>query len=264
MTALPSPSHRRLVVFRVVTGLVAVLMLLAAPNVLAPWLPINLQPDVLHPEVARWHAAVEGSGDVVGLLLLLLLLRRPAENPLVVVSYAMSVVVATLVVLPFTGPSLLFAIVPVLLVLAAYPYWRQVAGLRRTIRPHPVLLVIAVAAAAALAVPAVVALRHQIAGVGEMAATNQWATYAEHLTTAAIGGFLAASGLPGSRRFAGLGSAGWIYLGVSAIVLRHQPDSWGVPGGLAAIATGAVVAVVAIAARRRSARPARVPLATPA
>jgi hypothetical protein len=255
MSTSPVPSRRRLRIFSLVVGLAIVVLLLAAPNALAPWLDVNLQPDVHHPELARWHSAVEGTGDVAGLVLLVLLLRRPAGHPLVVLSFATSALVATALVLPFTGPSLLFALAPVVLVLAAYPYWDRVTGLRRALRPHRALAAVAVLAAAALAAPVATALRLQIAGVGEMAATNQWATYAEHLTTLVVGGLLAATGLPGWRPFAAVTAAAWIYLGAVAVALPDQPDSWGIPGGLAAVAGGAVIALVA--ARGRRPAPAR-------
>ncbi|WP_448626695.1 hypothetical protein [Geodermatophilus sp. URMC 64] len=255
MNTSPTPSTRRLWTFRVVTGLAIALFLLAAPNVLAPWIDVNLQPDVHHPELARWHSAVEGTGDVAGLVLLVLLLRRPAGHPLVVLSFASSALVASALVLPFTGPSLLFALAPVLLVLVTYPHRRLVAGVRRMLRPDPVLAGVAVLAAAALAAPVVTALRHQLAGVGEMAATNQWATYAEHLTTLVLGTLLAAGGLPGWRPFAAVTATAWVYLGAVAVALPEQPDSWGIPGGLAAIAAGAVIALVAARGRRPAARP---------
>jgi hypothetical protein len=258
MPAPTSPSRRRLWTFRILTGITAALVLLALPNLLAPWLDINLNEGLQHPELERWHAAVEASGDAAAFIALLFLLRRPAGNPMLAVSFAVSAVVATLMVLPFTGPLLLFILVPVALVVASYPYWPVLRGLRREdVRPVRPLLAVSVLGAAALAAPVATALRLQIAGVGEMAATNQWATYAEHCTTLALTALLASLGLPGWRVMAGTLAARCIYLGAVAVALPTQPDSWGVPGGAAALVVGVVAAYAAITARRPSVSGAR-------
>jgi hypothetical protein len=257
MPAPTSPSRRRLWTFRILTGITAALVLLALPNLLAPWLDINLNEGLQHPELERWHAAVEASGDAAAFIALLVLLRRPAGNPMLAVSFAVSALVATLMVLPFTGPLLLAILVPVALVVVSYPYW-SVRGLRRAdVRPVRPLLAVSVLGAAALVAPVTTALQRQIAGVGEMAVTNQWATYAEHCTTLALTALLASLGLPGWRVMAGTLAARCVYLGAVATALPTQPDSWGVPGGAAALVVGVVAAYSAIAARRPSVSGAR-------
>src|SRR3954452_6555835 len=214
MPETASPSRRRLWTFRIVTAVTAALVVFALPNLLAPWLDVNLNEAVHHPELERWHSAVEGSGDAAALLALLVLLRRPAANPLLAVSLAASALAAGVLVLPFTGPSLLFILLPVVLVVVSYPFWGLVRGVPpMDVRPLRPLLAVAVLAAAALAAPVAAALQRQIAGVGEMAVTNQWATYAEHCTSLALTGLLAALGLPGWRVFAGILAARCLYLG---------------------------------------------------
>lgn len=249
-TPVPT-SPRRLWTFRIVTALTAALVLFALPNLLAPWFDINLNPAVQHPQLERWHAAVEGSGDAAALVALLVLLRRPAANPLLAVSFALSAAVAAVLVLPFTGPSLLFILLPVALVVGSYPYWGLLRGLRREdVRPVRSLVAVGVLGAAALVAPVTAALQRQIAGVGEMATTNQWATYAEHCTSLALGALLVSVGLPGWRVMAAILAARCLYLGAVAIALPGQPDSWGRPGGAAAVVAAAVVAHAAITARR--------------
>jgi hypothetical protein len=253
MPAPVYPSRRRLWTFRILTAITAALIVFALPNLLAPWLDVNLNPAIQHPELERWHDVVEGTGDATALVVLLTLLVRPARNPLLVLSLAVSCLVAAVVVLPFTGPSLMFILLPVALVAASYPYWRLLRGIRpRDLRPPRPLLAVGVLGAAALAAPVATALQHQIAGVGEMAVTNQWATYAEHLTSLALGGLVAGLGLPGWRLLAGTLAARYLYLGIAAIALPAQPDSWGVAGGVAALVAGAVIAVAVLIAPARS------------
>jgi hypothetical protein len=236
----PSPSRRRVWTFRIVTGLTIVLLLFALPNVLAPWLDINLDPSIQHPDLARWHKAVEGSGDAAALTLLALLLW-PRRYPSMVLGMVVSAVVASALVLPFTGPSLLFILAPVLLVIGTYPYWTVVRGMGSVIRLHRGMLAVAVVGAAALLPQVISSLSAQIAGAPEAVAGNQGATYAEHITSLVLGCFLAATRLPGWRLGTGVLAARLVYLGVVAIVFPDLPDSWGVVGGIAAVAAGAVV-----------------------
>jgi hypothetical protein len=245
------PTPRRLWTFRILTGITAALVVFALPNLLAPWFDINLNPAIQHPELERWHAAVEGSGDAAAFVALLVLLWRPARNPLLAVSFALSAVVAAVLVLPFTGPSILFILLPVVLVVATYPYWGLLPHVRRHgVRPIPSLFAVGVLGSAALAAPVTTALQRQIAGIGDMAATNQWATYAEHCTSLALGALLVSVGLPGWRVMAATLAARCLYLGTVAVALPTQPDSWGTLGGAAALAAGAVIGYAAITARR--------------
>src|SRR4051812_34196830 len=182
----PAPSRRRLWTFRIVTGLTIALLLFALPNVLAPWFDINLDPSIHHPELARWHKAVEGSGDAAALTLLALLLR-PRRYPSMVLSLVLSAVVATVLVLPFSGPSLFFILAPVLLIVATYPYRPVLLGLGSTVRLHRGLLAVGVVGAVALAPEVVSSLSAQLAGAAEAVAGNRGATYAEHITTLVLG-----------------------------------------------------------------------------
>jgi hypothetical protein len=131
VAATTSPSRPRLRTFRILTEITALLILLALPNLLAPWLDVNLNPAIHHPEVERWHTAVEGAGDACAFVVLVALLWRPAANPLAAASLALSVAVSAVMVLPFTGPSLLFILLPVALIAVTYPYWGLLRGIRR-------------------------------------------------------------------------------------------------------------------------------------
>jgi hypothetical protein len=250
MLAPTPPSRRRLWTFRILTGITALLLVSTLPNLLAPWLDVNLNPAVQHPELERWHFVFEGAGDAGALVILVALLLRPARAPVLVASLAISLVVGAVFILPFTGPLFLLILVPVALIVASYPYWRLLRVRREDIRPVRPLLVVGVLAAAALAAPVATSIRRQLAGVGEVATTNQAITYAEHLTTFALTGLLLSLALPGWRIMAGTAAASWIYLGAVAIALPTQPDSWGTIGGAAALVAGTVVGYAAITARR--------------
>lgn len=247
--------------FYTFAAMTALMLMAAAPNVLAPWLPIHLNPAIENPDQARWFNAVEGSGDVTVLILLVALLLRARSLPLVIASSAIGMLVTDPLVLPFTGPMMLVILLPMVLVVATYPHWRLIRAWRprdvRVVRP---VLVISILALAALAAPVGLALQHQITGSGNLVEANEWATYAEHLSSLAIGGLFIATGLPGWRLMAWLAGFRWLYLGTVAVMLPDQPSSWGFTGGLAALLVGAVFTVTAAGRRDTEAQePATAP-----
>src|SRR4029079_13681692 len=115
----------RRIVFTIITGIVTYFLLTNLFRLAAPWASMAWYPHddarQLNPELHRWHEAMWGA--VTGLFeggVLLTLLWRPRENPLLVQFMASVVIGAALTVLPFE-PSLLFVIVMLTLVVIAYP-----------------------------------------------------------------------------------------------------------------------------------------------
>src|SRR5690242_3940625 len=115
----------RRILFSLIAGVVTYFLLtnlfrLAAPWASMAWYPHD-DPRQLNPELHRWHEAMWGA--VTGILeggVLLTLLWRPRQNPLLIQFMALVVIGAALLVLPFE-PDLLFVIVMIALVVIAYP-----------------------------------------------------------------------------------------------------------------------------------------------
>src|SRR6476660_5282142 len=101
-TAAPAPpaSHRRRLLFTVVGGLVGLALLTAAPNVLAPWVDVNIE-NLADPDRARWSLALEGVVDLLALVCLVVALVRPARSALLVQYLLYAPVLAAAVVVPF-------------------------------------------------------------------------------------------------------------------------------------------------------------------
>src|SRR5262245_46567164 len=134
----------RRIVFTLIAGLVTLIFLSNLNKLTAPWASLDSFPDddprLLHPDLHRWHEAMWGA--VTGILeggVLLTLLWRPRAYPLLMQFMAMVVILATLLVLPFE-PGLLFVILVVATVVAAYPAPRALIDFSRGGSPSRTLL----------------------------------------------------------------------------------------------------------------------------
>jgi len=247
----------RRILFTLIAGVVAFFLLtnlfrLAAPWASMSWYPHD-DPRQLNPEFHRWHEAMWGA--VTGILnagVLLSLLWRPRENPLLIQFIALVVIGAVLTVLPFE-PSLLFVIVMLALVVVAYPLPRALLDFSREepfIRP---LLALSVAAALLL-MPYIIRLVFwQIQGVGgEHAVANQWISDIEHTTFLLLAMFLASTKRPGWRILGALTGMTLSYLGLAALALPNYAGSWGVMGGIAALLGGLLYIVATIRESRKT------------
>jgi hypothetical protein len=128
--------------------------------------------------------------------------------------------------------------------LLAYPYWSHLRTATSWWR-HPHMLMLGVSGLASLVVlvVAVMAVSRQIGGTDTAARANWWADYAEHASVLALAGLIASSGRPGWRILGALAGAGWLNLGLlAALHLSDHTGSWGVLGGLLAVAVGAALA----------------------
>ena len=230
--------------FVITTGLVALWFMTNLGNALAPWFP-DASPalaDLTDPEIHLWHVAVPGA--VSGILtcgVLLALLRNPQQKPLLVQWMGLSLVVTLPIIVPFAGVSvILFAGIPLLLVVAVYP-WRSALldfswgeGMNRP------LLALTVAATALLVPSLWTEFGWQLDAVGgEHATASHWASDLEHLALLLLAGFFASTRRPGWRPLAILTGIAFIYLGAVAVGFPDQAGSWGVTGGVLAFAGGA-------------------------
>ncbi len=247
----------RRIVFTILTGVVAYFLLtnlfrLAAPWASMAWYPHD-DPRQLNPDLHRWHEAMWGA--VTGILeggVLLSLLWRPRENPLLIQFMALVVIGAAFIVLPFE-PQLLFVILMLTLVVVTYPMPRALLDFSRGEPLSRPLLTLSIVAAILL-VPYMVRLElWQIRGVGgEHATANQWVSDVEHTTFLLLATFLASTKRPGWQTLGILTGVVFIYLGVAALVLPEYAGSWGVTGGIAALLGGLLYIVTTIREMRKT------------
>lgn len=245
-TRVPSvdePSRRRVRCFRVVAALTgAFFLFLAVSNALTPWFDVTTNPDDTQPELHLWFTAMSGGTDLIGAGCLLALAIRPRGWELLAVNMALGLIIAGIIIVPFT-PSFLILLVLFVPVVASYPYRRALRP-RDFLRPPPALAAaVAGSSAAVLTVLAGVAIVKQITGTDSATVANWWVDYAEHAMGLAAVSVLAVLRGSGWRPLCALCTLAWLYLGiVSAFVIPEQQAGWGRSGGLAALAVGAFYA----------------------
>ena len=247
----------RRILFTLIAGLVTFFLLtnlfrLAAPWAAMTWYPHD-DPRQLNPELHRWHEALWGA--VTGILeggVLLTLLWRPRQNPLLIQFMALVVIGAAILVLPFE-PDLLFVIVMIALVVIAYPVPRALLDFSRE-RPLSRPLLALSLITALLLVPYIVRLTlWQIQGVGgEQAIANQWISDVEHAVFLLIATIMTATRRPGWRTLGTLTGVVLLYLGVAALTLPGYAGSWGIAGGILSLMGGLAYLIVTLNEARKT------------
>ena len=260
----------RRIVFTVVAGVVTFFLLtnlfrLAAPWASMAWYPHD-DPRQLDPELHRWHEAMWGAVTVIlNAGVLLTLLWRPRQNPLLIQFMALVVIGAALTVLPFE-PSLLFVIGMLTLVVVAYPAPRALLDFSREGPISRPLLALSLMAALLL-LPYVVRLTlWQLQGFGgEQATANQWISDVEHTVFLLLATILTSTKRPGWRTLGTLTGVVFLYLGVAALTLPGYAGSWGITGGILSLVGGLLYLIVTMSEARKTMRaPAEVlPPVTP-
>lgn len=246
-----APRLRR-VLFSFVGGLVALALLTAVPNVLAPWLNVNIE-GLSDPTHTRWSLALEGVVDLLVVVCMIVALIRPSRSAVLVQQVLLTALLAAAVIVPFAGPSFLAIAAMLLLFALAYPYPSALLTLRSGPGPSAVLLAMAVASAGVLIPIAVQALSAQATlPRGSGADFNVHATNAEHLLVLALAGLLAATRRPGWTVLAAVVAVTYGFLGVASLVLPNQPNSWGEVGGSASLAWAALFGAATILVARRA------------
>jgi hypothetical protein len=246
-----SPSRRRVITFRVLATLTALLFLGAGlDNALAGWMVISGASGDLHPEANRWFITTAGVADVTVAGSLLALALRPRLSLLFfycVVAFA----VAAAINLPFV-PEFVVILALTVPALVCYPYWAELRTATMWCRsPRIVPLAVGVLASAVVFTIAVIAIGRQIGGTDAAAQANWWADYAEHVSLLGIAALVASSGRPGWRILAVLAGLAWMYLGfVAVFLLPTHAASWGTSGGLAGLLVGITLTATAAAGER--------------
>jgi len=249
----------RRIVFTIITGIVTYFLLtnlfrLAAPWASMAWYP-HEDPRQLDPELHRWHEAMWGA--VTGILeggVLLTLLWRPRQNPLLIQFMALVIIGGALTVLPFE-PSLLFVIVMLTLVIVAYPAPRALLDFSPEGPISRPLLALSLMAALLL-LPYIVRLTlWQLQGFGgEHATANQWISDVEHTVFLLLATILTSTKRPGWRTLGTLTGVVFLYLGVAALALQGYAGSWGITGGTLALVGGPLYLIVTMSESRKTMR----------
>ena len=232
------PPVWRVITFRVLAALGGLVFVVPLQQAISPWGAVTLSntDGVTDANLHRWSAALAGGPDAGLAVLFFYLAWRPLQAPLVLQWTALAAIVFLVANVPFVGPSVAVYAIPVVLVLAFYPEPRAllkapwVDGVRRQV------LVPGIVIAVLLLVDASRAMALQIGGTGELARNYDAASNAEHMMTVGFAALLAGMRKPGSEALGLMAAAVLAFLGAAAITVPTNPGSWGVVGGLGAVA----------------------------
>jgi hypothetical protein len=245
----------RRIVFMLVVGLVALFFASNLPYLLHPWVLIGDE-GAQFPELHRWHGAQRGAGGLLSMGVLLALLWRPIEQPLLIQYVALSALITLLVVAPFIPEVVALIVVARGLVIAAYPRPRTILDFSMPGAPSRALLALTLAAACLMAPDAWRSLMWQIEGVGgEHASLFHWVDAFGVPLELVAAGLMAATLRPGWRVLGAVTGITYLYLGVAAATLPSQDGSWGIVGGALALVVGLAYVVIIWRAQPRARRP---------
>jgi hypothetical protein len=261
----------RTVVFTAFAGLVAVaswLLLEGLTEGLLPWVQLGCpgcpENNGSYPiGLLRWHGAEHGA--LIGILFtgaLVGLLWRTRQRALLLQFYVVGHLILVAGFLPFRpastseGQMIAFSIEVVItlaLMCALYPAPRELLSFSGA-QSSPRLIAAAVVAVAILGTVALQHLQWQLAGFGGASASeSRWAESVILSVCVISASVLTATRRPGWQALGLITSLAYIYLGLAAIAVPDQPGSWGIPGGVAAIAGGLAYAAVIFTEARRGA-----------
>jgi hypothetical protein len=236
----------RITAFRILAGLAGCFFLVTLPQALSPWGAVTLSNTngVSDVNLHRWSAALAGGPDLGGAAMLLYLAWRPMRAPLVLQWWFLAMIVFLVFNVPFAGPSIVVIAIPVVLVLAAYPDPRSLLKAPWGDGVRLPVLVLGALVAIFLLLDATRAMAAQLAGTDELARNYDAASNAEHLTNVSLAALLAGMRRPGSGALALMAAAVLAFMGAAAITVPTNPGSWGIVGGIAAIAGALALAAV--------------------
>lgn len=233
----------RVILFDIIAGL---LILLTLYGSLGDLLLLSGQsgfPSIIH----RWHEAQSGAFTVMLLgSSLLVLLWKPHTKPLVMQYLLLSLVIVCLLFATATGIGfmpivLVFGLVFIAILAAAYPKPRELLNFRRNASLSYPLLAITIVAAILLAPLIARELNYQILGMTQQdvhALNYHWLTSVVLALLLILGGSLAATKRPGWQALAFIIGITYLYLGSMAFLLPDYAGSWGTIGGVLGLLGG--------------------------
>jgi hypothetical protein len=218
----------RTIVFRVLAFLAALLFVTNLRLVLEPWLAQGI------PAFRQWSDAMTVAIAILTVGSLAAVIWRPRAMPLPLQYLAIATVLAVIEIAPFEGPYIFLVVIPLVIVIAAYPEPRALMSLSPTNAISLPLLALGLLATVSLAPGLWLALSREMQGV-----SGDWITNFEHTVSLLLAGLLTSTRRPGWRVLGILTGAVFLYLGAAALALPDAPGSWGTVGGILALLCGA-------------------------
>ncbi len=241
-------------VVAVLFTLVGFFFLEGATEALEPWMPSDCggcSSDTYVPDHYRWLAASHGA--LLAILFggsLIAMLRHPFDKPILLHFYSAGHLIF-LFVFAVTAPKMALAklfvfvmFILTLVILHVFYHNRRAAVKLAPADGYARPLLILTAIAAVVLVP--VAIHAGMQQFQETEEQFRWGEHAAMLLALLYAGYLASSNRAGSRALAMIVGIVYVYLGAAALAVPDHPGSWGIIGGIASIAYGAVYAAVAI------------------
>ena len=236
---------RRSEAFALFAGFLTVALLIAGSFEFIPAWILRDPADDIHlwhiAELAALSALLLG-GVIVGLL------RRPQEKPLLAQFFVLSCLILAIGITPFNMAGLVLLLIAGLFV-ALYPDRRALFSFPRAGRVSIPLLAITVVYAITQDARVQQEVAWQIEGMTTDVHALQlhWIGSAILIALLVLAGFMAATKRPGWERLGIITGTVYIYLGAIALIVPNYAGSWGEAGGLFAAFGGALYILITLA-----------------
>ena len=196
----------RTLVFRILAVLAALFFVTNLRLVPEPWLVQG------GPDFRRWSDAMTVAIAILTLGSLVAVIWRPRTMPLPLQYLAIATVLAVVEVAPFEGPYIFLVVIPLVLVIAAYPEPRALMSLSPTNSISRPLLALGLLATVSLAPGLWLAFGRELQGIN-----GDWISNFEHTVSLLLAGILTSTKRPGWRVLGILTGAAFVYLGAAAL-----------------------------------------------
>lgn len=248
----------RTIAYSILVGLFALQSLIVGLLIIAPspWRPLN--PDT--PWLTKWHNAHSAMavGVLIGILLLATLWRPQNKAALLQVFLVEAIVLGPVIALlriPYFGYEIsswvTYALMFVLIILS--PAREQLFSLKGEGSTNKPLLFLTIAASLLLLPNLWQNLQWQITGFGgDPAHRYFWLETIFFLLILMGSGFLTAIKRPGWQVLGVLLGMVYLYLGIVAITIPYETDSWGTAGGILSVLGGAAYLAFTLWEMRRN------------
>ncbi|CAN5866818.1 hypothetical protein BH18ACT11_BH18ACT11_16020 [soil metagenome] len=237
----------RTIVFRILAALATLFFVTNLRLIPEPWLAQGA------PDFRQWSDAMTVAIAMLIVGSLVAVIWRPRAMPLPLQYLAIATVLAVVVVAPFEGPYIFFVVIPLVLVIAAYPEPRALMSLTPEGSISRPLLALGLLAMVLLAPGLWLALSRELQGM-----SGDWISNFEHTVSLLLAGILTSTKRPGWQVLGILTGATFLYLGAAALAVPDAPGSWGLTGGILALLCGAGYIALTFFEARRIARVAAV------